>query len=293
MTPRPRQPAFTIPELLVALGIFAIGMAAVATVFPVAASIQRKTISAVEGGLVAQNAASLLKARPFEADSVDDIATIDTDLRVYELDGTDGGSNLLSKWSWFDRGHPSRSVIDDAGALSTYWVPLVRDNDDTAGPHSWQLFLIAIAKQSTPTRDTVHGAGSPYSSDHYPAHNPAHGSGEPLHTIGGTDADVPILLPIPVTSVSGGADRTLELGTGGNEHPLDPAELRIQAGDRILDDNGNPRTVLSADADSLTVENRIFPNQQGAFPSRIWYAPAEAGRASPIEAILIVDGAVQ
>ena len=52
---------FSLMEVMIAMGIFVIGMVAIASIFPVAAVMQRETVRGVIAELVAENAASILE----------------------------------------------------------------------------------------------------------------------------------------------------------------------------------------------------------------------------------------
>ena len=56
-----RPQGFTLVEVLIAIGIFAIGMVAVAAIFPTALTVQRQSNAVVEGVLVADNAAAMIR----------------------------------------------------------------------------------------------------------------------------------------------------------------------------------------------------------------------------------------
>src|SRR5688572_8239180 len=60
--PVTRARAFTLMEVLIAIGIFAIGMVAVAAVFPTAIFLQKQTITDATSQQVARNAAAVLQA---------------------------------------------------------------------------------------------------------------------------------------------------------------------------------------------------------------------------------------
>lgn len=57
-----RAAAFSLMEVLVALGIFAVGLVAVAAIFPTAITIQRDTVREADGRRIAKNAKSILLA---------------------------------------------------------------------------------------------------------------------------------------------------------------------------------------------------------------------------------------
>jgi hypothetical protein len=63
-------------EVLVALGIFAMGLVAVAAVFPTAIAIQRETVRDLAGQRVAVNAKSLVQSMARSIDNLEDLSTV-------------------------------------------------------------------------------------------------------------------------------------------------------------------------------------------------------------------------
>ncbi len=81
-----RCAAFTLMEVLIAIGIFAVGMVAVAAVFPAAIYLQKQTIQDATSQQVARNATAIMQSVLF----------------TYDWDGTNPGGNLAD---YYTTGH--------------------------------------------------------------------------------------------------------------------------------------------------------------------------------------------
>ena len=280
---------FTMVEVLIAMGIFAIAFAAVATVFPVAILVQKQAANSVRAREAIRNAEAIMASLSIsEAQLTDDVtynsalqddsdaitAAFDTNGKVVRLT-VNGGDSWLTNTPV--AGGPAAQM---PVALRTFptstnatadrqflWVPLLRDTEITAGApfdFIWYVFILRIDNKTYPVKTNP--------ADHYA--NPAD----------------PVTLPgvrrIQVTpTASGFAFSTASFNdTNGNG-----LMEQIQVGDTILDAYGTSYTVLEAYADRIEVSDFVLPGPTGVFPDRIWYAPPSAeDEDSPTEAVILI-----
>ena len=126
--------AFNLVELMFSILILGVGLVAVASLFPVASSLQQETMDDVVAAQVWSNARFLLEKRRIPPN----IFTASNpappqDGSVFYWAG------LPSYWPAQDRTHPS-------GTNQFSWVPLFRrDNDyDAASPQAWETYVFIV-----------------------------------------------------------------------------------------------------------------------------------------------------
>jgi type II secretory pathway pseudopilin PulG len=169
--PRHAARAMTLVEVLFTLGIMAIGMVSVASIFPVAAKLQDDASSEVEADQVARNAEALIKAKGIRVSS---------NGGDNQWNPSQAGNNIAdnSPFTWTagpmtvapcfsirDRSYPS-SLYNMAGAtlaLQTsqcdfFWVPLVRDADPRLGRSEPQAAVFVMHRAAAAPTGTVLGA---------------------------------------------------------------------------------------------------------------------------------------
>ena len=242
--------------MLIAMGILAVGMVAIASMIPAAASLQRDTIKVVNARQVARNVEALFEMRPFpEATLVNDISGTNwkEDRKVHRI----RAGELDKYWTLADRSYPSHVADDDR---AVYWVPMVKDDNELLDAYQWVIYVFVLNKD----RNRIY----PDKSDGIWA-NPDDG------------VAIPGVKRVVVNNASGSVFTT---------DPSDPTD--IEAGDRILDSNGIDYIVTGVNGNDVTV-NFSIPLTPSA-PDRLWYAPrAINGRASPTLKILVLGEAVE
>lgn len=260
-TNRHKQRGFSLVEILIALGIFLIGMVAIASLFPAAAIIQRETTDDVISGMAAQSAKSIIEAKRLTY-ATPGVSRPSADLNFYHAAGstTNTVSPISTLYSYTDRSYPTaqidRSFIDnadptdDAQAIADcdlYWVPFIQDlNGDPANPN-WVVRLFILKGDSRAT---------------YAQANPAD-----------ANPSDPTTFP-KVRSVNASANGKVFTAAGTDLEP----------GDVFMDSNGNSHEVVNVNGSAIEVVNQIpkvLPNE----PIVLWYAPKFGGTSSPTQRI--------
>lgn len=232
-------------EVLVALGIFGLGMIAIASIFPVAILMQRETMFEVEGSQFSRNAEAAVGGAGFAA----------SDWSNQENNGDpDDGVTWLPEeaydaWPIEDR---SYNVSDPSHDRRVYWVPLVYDVDPRPGEDetSWRVFLFILRarenyvlnRNSFPNVDKA---------DHNEDHS---NSPDPI--------DVPAVFKAQINTAT----------TAGNTLTTTPPEdiSLLRVGDEIVDQHGVVRTVLSVNRN--TAQATVDGDFATTPPTYYWYA---------------------
>lgn len=265
---RRQNAGFLLNELLVSLGIFAIGMAALASLLPAAALLQRETAQQVFASAAAQSARSVVQARPLTYDTTDPSAG---DLGGYHVQAAQAGSSkrdavplarLTTAFPPAMRSYPTASVkpnaptpeqqIEDA---DLYWVPFVQDlnGKDTGSGQNWVMRIFILEADS---RANYNQTGNSVA-------NPAPGD--------------PNNFP-KVVSVTCSASGNIFTISGGHT---------ILAGGVVMDNNGVAHTVTQVDGNQVTVAQTIA-NAPTA-PNKLWYAPPSGGSTNPARAVETIN----
>ena len=130
------QPGFTLTEVLVALALMAIGISAIASMFPAAMVLQQRTQDQIIAEKVANTASAIIQATTFDESST----TVKKDLSRL-------GQN---KWSDATRNYPTGTNMPPSRFR---WVAFVRDNpNDAVGPQVY----VAVLKR---TQNGTYGGG--------------------------------------------------------------------------------------------------------------------------------------
>jgi len=292
--------AFTVLEVLIAMGIFAVGFAAVAAIFPTAILLQKQTVDDVLGQQVARNAQALLEVKGISAAEIS-TAQGDawlTDMRVHSINDLLGATGIPHNWPLSDRSYPSS--ITDLSLRKHFWVPLVMDSDNSATNTSPVVFVFVLRREldSNFTRFGLdENSWANYMDGYRERVNPL--TSVPLNP--GVDIDdfwdVPgvVKMSVSVTLV-GSRYRRFDMGSNNNRFMSTSGyALRVNAGDKVLDCFGVIHKVETADPDGFIVEHdinqNIFTNE---YPNEIWFAhPDRSGKAKPLQRILTLTSAVK
>jgi len=257
-----RRSGYTLLEVLVALGIFVVGFTAAASIFPVAALLQKRTMSDVEGKIVARNAENMLRGRGLTYDPVagtGNLANYYTPGASYDQitpfseTGSDlaGLLNTSNGWSLNDRGYPT--TVASASERDFVWFPLVRDSEGDSTNPNWTFYIFILSVDGNAT---------------YP--NPAY-----ENTTSYPSVDV-------FSSFSVSADKTRFNFTNSDGS----GNLLVSPGDSILDNNGVIYNAFEADASGIKVQGLILttPNP----PTQFYYAtrPDEPESDSSVRSII-------
>lgn len=142
-----QRKAFTLVEVMIAIGVFALGMVAVAALFPTAILMQQRMTQDVEAGFVANNAKAMMLADKFTYNKPSLPIT-----ETGDLDGLGGTndvqavpSSLLGstgKWSPANRAYLGNFYADEFAPY--YWVPLVQNATGDANDPDWRVFAFVI-----------------------------------------------------------------------------------------------------------------------------------------------------
>lgn len=127
---------FTLVELLLAMFILGIGLAAIASVFPVASYLQKSAVQGVDTLHVATSAESILRANPIPAS-----ALTASDTEVQQV------SNLSTHLPLSMRAYPQQSLTGAAAdERDMYWVPLAQNVGTSAAPE-WRVFVFIMTRR--------------------------------------------------------------------------------------------------------------------------------------------------
>lgn len=275
--------AFSLVEVLIAMGIFAVGFVAVAAMFPAGAILQRETVSQIEAQMVARNAAAIVRSSRvlFSADGSKTHDLRDTsgsvDLEPFsQISSPGNGGKILTRWKVGDRSYPTaqKTTID----RKYYWVPFIRKSKAVSTNKSdWTVVVFVLRREGTANYAFV--SGSPYPV--------------PTGTWANTADGVTIPKVIGVTATVTAPNRfnfnnrifTAQTGAGLPD--------QVRPGDFVADNNGNVYNVLDADATGCTIVGGIAPTKSPG-TLKLWYAPPPApASASPCVRILLLSGIVE
>lgn len=243
---------FTLMEVLVSLGIFALGMIAVASVFPVAILLQRETVYEVESKQFGRNAESLVEGVGFVA-SAAQWETVDNDGNP-----NDGVKPLpIQAIDAIPVDDRSYNVSTTVYSRRVFWVPLVYDEDPDAAVEEWRVFLFVVRSREN------------YFFDH-----PTFATSAPDFTYiadGNATLNDPTYVP-PVLRAD------IDTGLSANSNTLYTSTTsevnHLRIGDKIVDQTGVVRTVTAIDraANNVTVDTRFPDSSASDFPQYYYYA---------------------
>ncbi|MFA9479516.1 prepilin-type N-terminal cleavage/methylation domain-containing protein [Phycisphaerales bacterium AB-hyl4] len=269
--PHPRRQAgFNLMEVLVAIGLFAIGFAAVAAIFPAGALLQRQTADDVQARHVEQNAYAIILGTPVSGEDLEfyydgppsgyftdpgnQENTTRAELVPFPID-TSADPSLEDIWPRDLRSFPSSVNDEFLTERSFYWVPLIRDaNGDQDNPR-WELVVFVLRRQQNRVGD--------YLTYQYP---------EPEGNL------LPGLLRREVTRPD---ELTFRVTNPGLDSDL---EEYLSPNDQIVDNAGGIHRIERIDGNDIIVTSNIRETEQlengtpttppTVLPDAIWFAPA-------------------
>ena len=252
---RRRTAGFSLIEVLLAIGVFAIGMIAVASIFPVAILLQKETLKQVETTHFTRNAKALVIARGFEAPDAD-WNPIATSAVVSPMPAA-----AMDDWSLSDR---SYNALADTNNRTAFWVPLCFDNDPNPGSEAWQVYIFVV--RGSP--------GKIYDST----------STTPLSATSGYNTQDPDNVPAVLKGNMDLSDPSLQL----NQFETDYASS-LKIGDQIVASDGAVYSIQDIVMDPapsstglITIQGAVTGN-----PTDFWYAaPAAPGDPSTFVALI-------
>ena len=146
----PRRPGFTLTEVLISLAIFALGSVAVASIFPSAILIQKRTIQDVEAETFEATVRAELLGRGFEETAL--LAGTGVRDRVITPRTAAVQTTTGARWSLRQRSYGSLSEL--ATDREMFWKPLFYDaNAETPGgtgsatspdARDWSVFVFIV-----------------------------------------------------------------------------------------------------------------------------------------------------
>lgn len=247
----PRHSGFSLMEVLVALGIFTVGLVAVAAIFPTAITIQRDTVREVDGRRIGKNAKALALAisrtnsalypddkryemsyrhntnpalrkgsmEPFIAGAVG--ATASNPTPVMPMVSQFGMATPVSFGELFHldtRSYPKN--IADPLTRDYYWYPLIQVSDLASGTPEWNMIIIVMHRN-------------------------------------GMDRPPLVRQSSAVVQTGAGTLRNVINFGGSLDNDVDNDGIPdfIQAGDQILGNDGQIHRVILADKDTVTVNS--------------------------------------
>lgn len=301
---------YSMGELLVAMGIFAIGFLAIAAIFPAATHMQKQTTDEVLVEQIIHSVRALLQARPF---------SLANDLGHLE-DGTDvqplPGEVFQNKWSFRDRSFPSdapvltRRVNSQYIAIPTakyYWTPLIRRTvEDSTNPSDYVIYVFITRGPGRFPRNPVNlGSLGKWAVEgdfrEYDGWIDADGNrniftSPTSYWLPSENEDYFVSPGIRSLEVRRTPDSSIiEFANDANtDTGRDTGNLLIRPGDKILDSNGYIYTVTSAQPSEITVAGKVpCWNDSNGRPKAIWFAvPQTPDALCPTVAIIEVRNAV-
>ena len=279
---RSHHKGFTLLEVLLAMGIFAIGFVFIAAIFPVAALLQKEAADIVNTQQVVRNTKAIIAAITVSSSNINSIPNAATDQTVHKVPPTwlDGSPTIY----WSPNVRSSPTSITDHTLRKFYWVPLVRDTNPVPGVSAGDVHIYVFVLQRR--NNVVYPATSSYFT-YSDIANPSDSS------------TIPKVFATEVTAISSNTIQFNSNDFNGDDLFYD-SPLQLDIGDKFLDNNGTIYTVSDYNMfqNTITVDGILLPYPNPI--SVIWFAsPGEdgfvnpSGKTSPTMDILLIPDAVQ
>ena len=270
-------------EVLVATGIFAVGMVAVASIFPVAILLQKRTVNSINADSFAGNAVSLIESYGFDERYLENRGAYTNNAGVPVPDSIvtsvprallgNPGAGLDSEWTLLDRSFGVNEIAEDR---AVWWVPLFFDDNPvpidtstvpTTYNRTWKVFVFIVQRDYNADYDQTSLSGD-VTAWAIPS--------DDVNQVDGRSY-IPGVSQITV-SISGGRFNFTNTVTG---------DRIVRVGEQVLASDGNVYRVTEADATGI----RVRGNTIDGTPTHIWAAhPGDSGQSSFVALVPIDDG---
>jgi len=252
---RPARAGFSMIELVISMGIFAMGFIAVASLFPTAILMQRETFSSIEAQQVMRNSRAFLKSRGLTKIDLETALSGESTTEVRPLLSDPFLATFHTGFTINDRGYPTETPQADPPTRRYYWFPLVRHI--AAGTEEpWEVFVFICRRQAGYDQSRT-GLDKDWANQ-------------------STDST-----KLPAVK------RVSAASAGGTITGL-PANHGLQPGNEILTDTGDVRTILTASTNSATIVGSF-----GTPGTEVWYGVAQDDKPNPVRHILTLRNIVQ
>ena len=253
-----RGRGFSLMEVLVATGIFAVGMVAVASIFPVAILLQKRTVNSVNADAFAANAVALVETRGFDERYLENAPGYGSTTGAVP----DGVVHPVPEavrapqWTLLDR---SYGVNEAATDRAVWWVPLFYDAnlepaDAVSSNRDWKVYLFVVERDYAAT----YAKTAPLDWAEYL---------DPIY--------VPGVARITANVSGGRFDFTNAIA----------GDRIVRVGEQVLAANGSVYRVTEADASGIGVEGGVIDSPA---TTDIWVAhPGTSGQSSFIALVPI------
>lgn len=240
---------YSMVELLIAMGIFAIGFVSLAAMFPAAVQMQKRTMEDVVTKLVVEQARAVGPVVGIE----DSGSTASTVIPVTP-------NTLSTVWPLSERSYPT--AIPVPANRDYFLVPVARRRADLS---KWEVITFILKREGNADYSNMIGTVA----------NPD--DGKPSD--GGRVPKV-----VGIAAAPAGTPRIRF--NFDNDRDNNGIADEVRMGDMIVDSNGTTYVVQSSDAAGCAV-NSLIVDVSGAAPNGIWYGrPPTADRVSPTRDIV-------
>ena len=272
-----RRHGLTLLEVMISVLMLGTGLVAIASLFPVAGTIQRSTYDDVVLQQVSDSVSDAIDSRGFDPIDLvagDPLALLDFQVHPMPqriLDGKDA-TPTFKKWGLADRCYPTAVGGDpEATNRSYYWIPLMR----RVNLIDWQIYVFIVTKDEGQT---------------YGSHTGAANAKDPV--------EVPIVTSVEAANLGIGSPNTPNplglLNGNGNAYGQESSTLlvlnassRFQIGDLVLDSLGVAHTVIDVKDNNVKLDGYVSP-----LVTKLWYSPHPSRGQSPTRRILTFGSGV-
>lgn len=271
---------FSLVEVLIALGVFAVGFIAVASMFPAAIMLQKATVIDLESKVVEQNVAAVIKGRGLTFSGTVAADLTPTNVGTLDLIPFTSHAPIANKWSISDRGYPT--FMTDIASRRFFWVPFLRRTSapDPATPTAPtpdplvpatkdNFLLLGFIQKRQPGSKYINAA-----TDYSVLANPSDGD------------DVPKVVRVAVTAGSG----QFSIDAGETQAAKDHFAA-FEPGNSVADNRGTVYIITDVSGSAITVGG-IVPVDGSV--THLWYgAPPDGSFNTSTVAIVTLAGLVK